>query len=484
MIHWPNLLKILGYFIFGLALGLSVALGVSFAYQDDSTAPLLGTFVLCIIIGAVFVFSFRTRGGNSLNTREGILLVIAMWLVAGLLGALPFYFADAVPSFTDAVFESVSGFTATGATILRDVESLPPGLLFWRAMTQWVGGMGIVLLAIAVLPLVGVGGMELYRAEFSGASSEKLKPRIAETALALWKIYVAFTAIACLTLMLAGMPVFDAVCHSFTLLATAGFSTRNGSIESFDSPAIEYVVIFWMLIAGINYTRHYRLFVQWRPLPFVRDLEVRAYFALILMAATAVALTLHFDSHLDWGEGLRKALFQVLSIMTTTGYSSADYEQWSPFAKLILLALMFVGGCTGSTTGGLKTARIVLLLKVVGREFRRIVERRGVFSVRLNGEAVGEPAIQALLNLVYLAFIINFAACLALTAFGVDVLTAISAVAASMFNIGPGLGTVGPTDNYSHLAGPVKWVLAFCMLAGRLEYYTLLVICTRNFWRR
>ncbi len=482
MIHWPNLLRILGSFLLALALGLSIALGVSLAFQDDGVQPLATTASICLVVGAGFVIIFRRdRGG--MNNREGILLVITVWVSACLVGALPYYLADLVP-FTDAVFESVSGFTATGATILRDIESVPRGLLFWRSLSQWVGGMGIILMVIAILPLFSSGGMQLYRAEFTGARSEKLKPRFAETARALWKIYAVFTAIACLALRLAGMSTFDAVCHSFTVMSTAGFSTKNASIEGFASPAIEVVVIGCMLMAGINFTQHYRLFVQRRPGLFLRDLEIRAYLSIVLAATTAVTLTLHFDSGLAWTEGLRKGLFQVVSIMTTTGYSTADYEQWSPFAKLILLALMFVGGCTGSTTGGLKVVRIVMLMKVVGREFRRIVERRGVFSVKLSGEAVGETVVQALLNLVYLAFIINFTACLILTAFGVDILTAISAVAAAMFNIGPALGGVGPSETYAHMAGPVKWILAVCMLAGRLEYYALIVVCTREFWRK
>ncbi|HSR66367.1 MAG TPA: potassium transporter TrkG [Acidobacteriota bacterium] len=483
MIHWPNQLRILGLFVLALSGAMAVALGLAIYDNDEGLLPLGLSTAISVLAGAGLVYSYKPEH-RQFNNREGIMLVILTWVGAGIVGALPFYFSPFFSSFTDAFFESVSGFTTTGATILTAIEPLPRSLLFWRSFTQWVGGMGIIVLAVAILPLVGVGGMELYRAEFSGASSEKIKPRIAETAKSLWRIYAAFSIAQYVALRLAGMDPFDSVCHTFTTMATGGFSTRNISVEAFNSPLIEYVIIFFMFAAGINITMHYRLLIMGRPRPFLRDLEVRTYFAATAGAIGAVAATLYFNGIAVGEEAFRKAAFQVVSIMTTTGFSTTDFETWPPFTLLLLLALMFLGGCTGSTAGGLKVARIALLARVVGREFRRIVERRGVFAVRFNDKAVNESAIDGLLNLIYLAFIINFAACLFLTAFGVDVLTAISAVAASMFNIGPGLGKVGPYEHYGHLAAPVKWVLAFCMLAGRLEFYTLLVICTRAFWRK
>ncbi len=484
MIHWANLLQLLGYFVLALALAIAVALGVALFGMDAGVVPLTLACAICLAVGGALAYFFRSQP-VSFNNRDGILLVILTWMAASFLGALPFYLSSSFPSFTDAVFESVSGFTTTGATILSDIESLPDSLLFWRSFTQWVGGMGIILLGIAILPLIGTGGLELYRAEFSGASSEKLKPRIAETAFSLWKIYLSLTLAAILSLWLAGMNPFEAVCHGFTAMATAGFSTRNASVEGFASPAIEYVLVFFMAMGGINFTRHYRLFIERRPSRFLRDTEVRIYLLLIALSTAAISYSL-LESQTPGSleETIRASLFQVVSIITTTGYSSSNFEEWTAFAQLALLALMFVGGCTGSTAGGLKTARLVLLLRVVGREFRQIVERRGVFAVRFNGSAVSESTIKSLLNLVYLAFLINFAATLFLTAFGIDILTAISAVAAAMFNIGPGLAEVGPSDNYGWMAAPVKWALAFCMLAGRLEYYTLFVIATRAFWRK
>ena len=482
MIRWQRVLRAVGFFILALTGSLALTTLCALFLGTSDMSPLVSATITSGGLGGFLVLLFRSPP-REFSHREGILLVLITWVSFSALGALPFFFSGYFDSFTDAFFESISGFTTTGATILGDIEALPRSLLLWRSLTHWIGGMGIILLGIAILPLIGTGGMELYRSEFSGAKSEKLAPRVAETALALWKLYVAFSLAEYVALRLAGMDSFEAVCHTFSTMATGGFSTRNASIEAFASPAIEAIILVFMLIAGVNFTRHYRLLVEGRPRAFFCDQEVQFYFVLLAGGTVAITTVLTLSSH-DPLEAGRVALFQVVSIMTTTGFSTANYELWSPFAQLLLLALMFVGGCTGSTAGGLKVARLFVLFRVVGREFRRMVERRGVFAVRLNQEAVSENTIQSLLNLVYIAFLINFAGCMALTALGVDVLTAIAAVAASMFNIGPGLGGVGPAENYSHMPVLAKWVLSFCMLAGRLEFYTVLIIFTRSFWRK
>ncbi len=482
MIRWQNLLRIVGFFVLALTGTLALTTVCALLLGTSEIAPLVSATITAGVLGGFLVLAFRSAP-REVSHREGILLVLITWGAFSVLGALPFYFSGHFNGFTDSFFESISGFTTTGATILEDIEAVPRGLLLWRALTHWIGGMGIILLGIAILPLIGTGGMELYRSEFSGAKSEKLAPRVAETAMALWKLYVAFTLAEFVALRWAGMDNFEAACHAFSTMATGGFSTRNASIEAFASPTIEAIIIFFMLIAGASFTRHYRLLVERQPRAFFGDQEIQFYFALLAGGTLAIATVLAFNSHEPLEAG-REALFQVVSIMTTTGFSTANFELWSPFAQLLLLALMFVGGCTGSTAGGLKVARLFLLFRVVAREFRRMVERRGVFVVRLNQEAVSENAIQSLLNLVYIAFLINFAGCMALTALEVDVLTAISAVAASMFNIGPGLGGVGPAENYAHMPVLAKWVLSFCMLAGRLEFYTVLIIFTRAFWRK
>ena len=483
MTHWFGFLRLLGFLILFLALALSLPLLIAFILGDSGFSSLLKATLTTAGLGFFLFWIFQTPP-HELTRREGILLVVACWLSASLLGALPFHFSPYFQSFTDAFFESISGFTTTGASVLASVEALPKSLLLWRSFTQWLGGMGIILLGIAILPLIGVGGTQLYRAEFSGARSEKLRPRIAETAIALWKIYAAFTVAGYLALRWAGMGPFDAVCHTLTTMATGGFSTRNESIEAFASPHVEMVIVFFMILAGINFTRHYRFLVERQPAGFFGDLELRVYGTILAAATLVITLSIFQSSSDPFWEGTRKALFQVVSITTTTGFASTDFEQWSSFAQLLLLALMFAGGCTGSTAGGLKTARLVLLAKVVGRQFRHMVEPRGVFTLRFSNQTVSEVSIQSLLNLVYLSFLVNFASCLLLTLVGIDILTAISAVAAAMFNIGPGLGEVGPTENYGHLPALAKWVLSICMLAGRLEFYTLFALFTPSFWRK
>lgn len=483
IVRWPKLLEILGYFSLAISASMIVPLMVALFFWDHGLLPLLSSVALSGTIGVLLIFIFRGPP-IEFRHREAILMVVLTWLTAIMLGTLPFHFSPFFTSFTNAFFEAASGFTTTGATILGEIETVATSLLLWRAMTHWLGGMGIILLGIAILPLIGTGGMELYRAEFSGSLSEKLKPRIAETASSLWKIYFTLTLACFLLLMAAGMGPFDAICHAFSTMATGGFSTRNASIQSFGSPLVESVIILFMCLAGVNFALHYRLLVEGRVKRFLKDRELRIFTSLIVIATAAIVVSLALVLETPLATALRHALFQVVSILTGTGLTSTDFARWTPFAQLVLLALMFFGGCTGSTTGGLKIARMDMLIQVIRREFRRMVERRGVFSVYAGPKAVSESSVQSLLNLVYLAFLVNFGACILLTALGVDVFTSISAVAACMFNIGPGLGSVGPTQNYADFPTLVKWTLTVCMIAGRLEFYVFLVIISPSFWKK
>jgi trk system potassium uptake protein TrkH len=432
--------------------------------------------------GALHVF--LPASSKPLGPRDAILLVVMTWFALGAFGGLPFYFSPHYGGFTDAFFEATSGFTTTGATVLPKVEVLPEPLQFWRCFTHWIGGVGIVLLSIAILPLVGHGGMHLYRAEFSGAKSERLKPRVAETAASLWRIYAAISLALYVALRLAGLGAFDAVCHTFSTVGTGGFSTRTASVGGLASPSVEWILIAFMVISGISLVQHYRLLVERQPRRFVTDFEFRAYLMIAAAVTAAVALSLILHAGYAPGRAVRGAAFQVASILTTTGFATEDFGIWPPLSQVLLLVCMMVGGCTGSTAGGVKVSRIVLLARVVGREFKRMVERRGVFAVRLGGEAVPEATIQSLLNLVYLAFLVNVVSVLILAAVGVDMLTAIAGTVASMFNVGPGFGSVGPALHYGHLPALAKWTLAVVMIAGRLEFYTLLVIVAPPFWRR
>lgn len=483
MIQLQAIRYVLGQFLVVFAATMLAPLAYGYFHGDDRLGDVFYPMVITLSAGAVLVLA-TPKPERELSQREGLLLAVSIWGAVSLFGALPFVFSPDFPTLTDAVFESVSGFTTTGSTVLGDVEVLTISVQFWRCFTHWLGGMGIVLLGVAVLPLVGHGGMFLYRAEFSGATSEKLKPRITETAMALWRIYFAMTATLYVILRLAGMDSFDALCHTFSTLGTGGFSTRTASVAGFQSPLIEYILIVFMVLAGISFIQQYRLWMERRPAAFFGDIEIRFYVLLVLVSALVITGVLVLQQGYEFEPGFRAALFQVASIITTTGFATDDFESWLPLPQLLLLALMFVGGCTGSTSGGLKVSRILLLARVVDREFKRMVERRGVFAVRLGGQVIPEPAVQSLLNLIYLAFVVNFVSCLALAAMGVDVLTSIAAVAASMFNIGPGLGEVGPLDNYGHLPTMAKWVLCGDMIAGRLEFYTVIVILTPAFWRK
>jgi trk system potassium uptake protein TrkH len=483
VIRYPAVGFVLGQLLLALAAAMTFPIAWGLLGSAQGVSSLVLGFGVTLACGAA-LRGLLPRPEKDVSQREALLLVVLAWFAVSFFGSLPFLWSPHFKGLTDAFFESASGFTTTGATILTDVEVLPEPLQLWRCFTHWLGGMGIVLLGLAVLPLVGHGGMALYRAEFSGAKSEKLKPRIAETALSLWKLYLAFTVAEFVALRLVGMSAFDALCHSFSTLGTGGFSTRNASVGGFRSPAVEWVIVVFMLLAGMSFVQHYRLFVERRPLAFLRDFEVRAFLLIAVASVALIVPTLVGYGGYAPGHAVRAASFQVASILTTTGFATEDFERWFPLAHVILLGLMFVGGCTGSTAGGVKIARVVLLARVVGREFRRMVERHGVFAVRLGGRVVPEETVQSLLNLIYLALVVLALGALALAAQGVDLLTSIAAVVACMFNIGPGFGSVGPAENYAHLPGLAKWILTVCMISGRLEFYTLIVILTPAFWKR
>jgi trk system potassium uptake protein TrkH len=483
MIRRDVIAHILGLLLMVLAALMCVPVPLAWTFGWSGSGPLIGGAAITMAVGLALFALFRPPPSD-LSPREGILLTVCAWLSLASFGSLPFCLSPQFASLTDAVFEAASGFTTTGATILPDVEALPPAIQFWRHFTHWVGGMGIVLLGIAVLPLVGAGGMTLYRAEFSGARSEKLKPRLAETAVSLWKIYVALTVAEYFLLRLAGLSPFDAICHAFSTLGTGGFSTRTASVGGFANPAAEYIIAVFALLAAINFTRHYRLWMERDARGFGTDPEVRGIFTLIGAATLVIFLTLVIHEHMPIEQSFRAALFQTASIGSTTGFTTMDYEKWMPLTHAILFALMFIGGCTGSTAGGWKVSRVLLMGRLVYREFKRTSERHGVFVIRLGGQVIPEQAVQSLLNLVYLSLLVILASILVLAGTGVDLMTSISAVVASTFSIGPGFGAVGPAEHYGHLPALAKWVLSICMIAGRLEFYTLIVVFTPAFWRK
>jgi trk system potassium uptake protein TrkH len=384
---------------------------------------------------------------------------------------------------TNAFFETMSGFTTTGATILEDIEELPHGLLFWRSLTHWIGGMGIIVLSLAILPFLGVGGMQMYKAEVPGPTADRLTPRITETAKILWGVYVAFTAVEAVLLMFGGMNLFEALCHSFGTLATGGYSTRNASIGAYGSAYIDYVVIFFMLIAGTNFALHYR-FIRGDWKAYFRNQEFLFFISLVGLATVVVGLDTYFNHYHNLSETVQKSLFQVSAILTTTGYGTADYEQWSFSSQFILFMLMFFGGCAGSTGGGIKMLRIHILVKFVFAEITRLIHPHAVVPVRIGKQTVPPEVVANIVGFFIMFVLIFVGSVLIMSALGLDIISSFGAVAASLGNIGPGLGSVGPTDNYAHLPVVGKWFLTFLMLMGRLEVYTVIILLSPSFWKK
>jgi len=472
-------LSVLGFIICAVGIAMLAAALFAFYFDEQDLQPILISALISIAIGVFLMVFMRRLEREELRAREGFAIVTFGWIVAPLFGCLPFLFSGAIPGFTDAYFESVSGFTTTGASILSDVESLSRGLLFWRAMTQWLGGMGIVVLSLAILPLLGVGGMQLFKAEFAGPTKDKLTPRIAETARILWAVYVLMTVVETGLLMTGGMSFFDALCHSFTTIATGGFSTKNASIAHFNSPFIDVVITAFMFIAATNFPLHYAALTG--KFRYFRNSEFRFFSVSAVVGILIIAVVL-LPNH-DTLNSLRYAAFNVVSIMSSTGFASADFAQWVPLAQIVLLLLMFPGACAGSTGGGMKNVRVLLLLKTAANELKRLVHPQAVIPVRYNGRMIEQDILFNIAGFIILYLVTFATATIAITATGLDLVTSLSAVVSAMSNIGPGLGAVGPMENYGGLPGIVKWILGACMVVGRLEIFTVFVLFSRVFWK-
>ena len=466
-------------------LGISMAfpLLVSVIYQDGSTRPLIFSLLISVFSGFIILLFTKRQVNNTLSHRDGVAIVTLGWIMAGLFGTLPFILSDAIPNFTHAFFESVSGFTTTGASVVTDIEGLPEGILLWRSLTQWLGGMGIILLSIAILPFLGVGGMQLYKAEVPSPVVDKLKPRISETAKTLWKVYLLITVIQIILLIAGGMSVFDAVCHAFCTMPTGGFSTKNASIAHFNSVYFDTVIIIFMLLAGINFSLHYKLFRGDLRI-FGRDPECRVFLAVVGVFILLVTMDIYGDVYSSFFEALRYAAFQVSSIITTTGFVTADYEKWPAFSRLVLLGCMFMGAMAGSTGGGIKFMRIILLAKHGYQQIFQIIHPHAITTVKLGGKPVPQDILNSIWGFFILYVGLFILATLIMASLGLDVISAIASVAASIGNIGPGLGLVGPVKNFLDVPEAGKWVLIFCMLLGRLEIYTVILLLTPEYWRR
>lgn len=448
-------------------------------YGEDFL-PYLWSMALALVAGIILTWVTRTDD-RRLRPRDGFLVVGFAWLLASIAGGLPYVFAGALGP-VDAFFESVAGFTTTGSTVMSNLEHAPRALLLWRSTTQWVGGMGIILFTIAILPLLGIGGMQLFKAEVPGPVADKVRPRIAETARRLWLIYVGFTVLECASLWLAGMGLFEAVNHSFTTLATGGFSTRDMSVGGFESPVIEWIVTLFMLLAGINFVVHHRL-LSGRIRDVWMDTELRYYLA-VIAAVTAVTAVVLMNGGTAPAEALRLGAFQTVSIMTTTGYVTANFELWPSVVHILFLMLMILGGMAGSTGGGIKSLRAILGLRALRAAVDRLLHPRAVRPVKYAGKPVSEEILAGIWAFFSAYFLIALVAALVVSAFGYDLETSFSAALTTTGNVGPGLGEIGAYDNFALLPALPKIVLSLCMLAGRLEVFTLWVLLMPSFWRR
>jgi len=482
----------MNYRIIGFVLGILLivesvlmllGLPFSFYHHDSDVLSLLISAGITLSAGMILA-GINRKANPEIKRREAYIVVSLTWVLLSLFGTLPFIISGVIPRFVDAFFETMSGFTTTGASILNDIESIPHGLLFWRSMTQWIGGMGIIVLSIAILPLIRVGGMQMFAAEAPGPTTDKISPRIKETARKLWLLYVGFTLVETTLLYFGGMNFFDAINHSLTNMATGGYSTKQASIAYFQSPFIHYVIILFMFIAGTNFVLSFYA-ITGKPKKLFHSSEFRFYLLVTVVSSILIAIGLYFNMNLPIEQSFRDALFQVVSILTTTGYATADYLLWQPASLWILLfLLMFIGGMSGSTGGGIKVIRIHLLFKNAYLELKRLIHPNAVIPVRYSGHAVAPQIVTNILAFVIFFIIIFLLSVLILSLWGLDFETSIGAVAASIGNIGPGIGGVGPAENFAFIPDGGKFFLTFLMLLGRLELFTVIILFTPQFWRR
>jgi trk system potassium uptake protein TrkH len=481
--RWRYILHTIAIMCFFFGLTMMLPLIVGLYYRDPSVLAMIKSMAITVCSSLALHFIFKSGKAEVISQREGMAIVAIGWTAVGLFGALPFYFDSGFESFVDAAFESVSGFTTTGASILTNIEAVSKGLLFWRSFIQWLGGMGIIVLSVAILPFLGVGGMQLYKAEVPSPVPDKLKPRIRDTAVILWKVYALISLVQVALLLLGGMSLFNAVCHTFTTMPTGGFSTQNASIAHFDSVYFDCVFIFFMLMAGINFSLHYQL-IRGKPLVFWQDSECRFFLGTVLLLTVVVSINLYGSVYASIGNALRYGAFQVVSIITTTGFATADYERWPAMSQLTLLLCMFIGASTGSTGGGMKCLRIMLCFKYCYRELFSLIHPRAVSPIKIGGKSVPDDVMRSVLGFLALYMGLFALSAVALAGLGVDFTTSFAAVAASIGNIGPGFGMVGPVDNYAQIPALGKWLLIWCMLLGRLEVFTVIILVVPEFYRK
>jgi trk/ktr system potassium uptake protein len=481
-LHIRSVLHVLGFLVFILGVMMLIPLALSYYFIDGSSSGILYAMMTSLFCGGL-MFAF-TRENQSLSVRDGFLVVALGWFCMALFGSLPFFFSGAIPSFTDAFFESMSGFTTTGATILTEIETFPKALLWWRAFTHWIGGMGIIVLSLAILPLLGIGGMQLFKAEVPGPTADKLTPRVAGTAKILWLVYVGITLLEVMFLVFGGMDLFDAFCHSFATMATGGFSTMNASVGAYNSAYFDYVITIFMFIAGANFALHYKFIIKkWDV--YWKDFEFKTYLLITLAIACLITVSnLMGNVYHSLSDSIRYGLFQTVSIGTTTGFGTADYEVWTPLAQMLIFILMFIGGSAGSTGGGMKVIRLIIIAKQAMIELKKLIHPNAVIPLRVGKRVIPKEVVYSVTGFFLLYVLLFVFISISMALLGLDLLTSIGASASCLGNIGPGLGKIGPTENYAFIPMIGKWILAFAMMVGRLEIYTVLVIFTRGMWAK
>ena len=481
-INYRVVLNVLGLLLLFNGLFMLLCIPASVYYNLHDIVPMGFSATATLGLGLITWALTRSSEKPNIRKREGFLIVSFGWLVMSFSGALPYVMSGSVVNFTDAFFETLSGYTTTGASIITDLNLIPKDILLWRSMTQWIGGMGIIVLAVAILPILGIGGMQLFVAESPGLKADKLAPKIRDTAKRLWLIYVGLTAAELILLRVAGMTWFDALNHALTTMATGGFSTHNTSAAEF-SPTIQYIITFFMFMAGTSFTLTYFSLVG-NVKKVLENEEFRFYAGTILITTIGVSIVVASVSEVGFEKAFRDSIFQIVSLITTTGFVSADYTSWTPFITMVFFILLFFGGSAGSTAGGVKIVRHIILVKNSILELKRQLHPYAIIPVRLNGRAVDQSITYNVVAFIMTYIIIFALGSVIMTMFGVDLLTAMGSVATSLGNVGPGIGDVGPVDNFAWLPSGAKWFLAILMLIGRLELFTVLILFTPYFWRR
>ncbi|MEA4825211.1 MAG: TrkH family potassium uptake protein [Clostridium sp.] len=479
--NFGMVLRSLGILLICEAVAMVPSLLVAFIYGQNDASAFIITIVMLLAFG-IIAATTKPKSKN-IYARDGFAIVAIGWLLISFFGALPFVFSGAIPSIVDSFFEASSGLTTTGASILTDVEALPKGILFWRSFTHWIGGMGVLVMTLAILPSIGARSLQIMKAESPGPTPGKLVPKVGKTAKILYGIYFVITVIQVILLKIAGMPFYDSLVHSFGTVGTGGFSIKGLSIGYYNNVYIEVIITFFMLACAVNFSLYYTA-LKGSIKSIFKDEEFKLYMGIVLISIILITINIHGSIFKSIGESLRHSSFQVASIITTTGYATTDFNQWPTFSKMILLSLMFVGGCAGSTGGGIKNIRILFLFKIMRRELLKIIHPRAVYTVKFGGKSVEEETLMEVLSFFFMYLFIFLMAVFVISLEGRDTLTSISAVAGTLGNIGPGFGILGPMGNYSELTYLSKIVLSLCMIIGRLEIYPILLLLVPSFWKK